>query len=247
MSKRYREYGTALLMLAGSGVLAAILLSQLLHYRHVRANLKSRLSTKLEVHLQAPAGEEKHYQLPGLEDYAVTVERPLFMENRKPAEAEVAASAPETANVPKLPLTAKLMGVVFAPGQKPLGLFTDAAGKYMRLRSDDPKAIGGWKVVGIEADKAIMEQDGVREELKLVKAKLKKPPLPPKTAAFPRQFPGQFPGQPPSPFGANNPATPPGTPENPAIPPLPVDSGQPIPNEPFNATPVPPEEFPNEQ
>jgi hypothetical protein len=246
MSKRYRDYGPALLALAGSGLLLAVLLWQWLHYRGREADLKSRLAAKVEVRLQAAPKEEQPYALPGLEAYAATVERPLFMESRRPAEAD--AGEPPAASAPKRPLTAKLMGVVFAPGQKPLGLFVDARGKYKRLRSDDPNPLDGWTVVGIEADKAILEQDGTREELKLAKPRPKRPPTPPPGTPGAPGFPGPaaappaepFPGQPP-PFDPNNPEVP----QEPE--PEPVDVEQPNPDDPVDEIPVAPEEAPPEQ
>ncbi len=244
MVKRYRDYSLALLSLAGSIVLAVILLSQWLHYRGKQSDLKKLLATKVEAHVEAQKPEEQHVELPGLEEYLATIQRPLFMEGRRPATEEEAT--PDERPVEKKPLTAKLMGIVFAP-KETLGLFVDAQGKYKRLRIND--SIGGWKVTGMEADKAIMEQDGSREELKLAKPKLKKPPGQPKAGgpmpigqAMPGQpFPGQampgqpMPGQQAPPFGAMNP-------NNPEEP---IDPAQP--NEPVDETAIPPELPPNAQ
>jgi len=237
MSKRYRDYGLALALLAGAGLLALVLVWQWSHYRAKERDLKNRLAAKVEVHLQAPAPENQQDGLPGLDNYSATVERPLFMEGRRPGEVEVAmADAPPA---PHLPLTAKLMGVVFAPGQT-LGLFVDAQGKYKRLRKNE--SLGGWKVAEILADKAIMEQDGNREELKLLKTKPKKPHFPANPAGVPPPA-GPFPGQPPipPPFGGNPP---------PVNPDEPVEPEQPIPNDAVDETIAPPEpveEIPNEQ
>ena len=169
MVKRHRDYNLALLLLAGSAVLAVILFSQWLHYRGKQSDLKKLLATKVEARMEAQKEEEQHIELPGLEDYAATVERPLFMEGRRPATD--VDDQPDQPPPEKKPLTLKLMGVVFAP-KETLGLFVDAQGKYKRLRIND--LIGDWKVSGIESDKAIMEQDGSREELKLAKPKSKK-------------------------------------------------------------------------
>lgn len=114
MLKRYREYGLALLLLAGSGLLALVLLAEWAHYRGKQSGLKRRLAEKVEVRLQAPPAQAADYALPDLESYAQTVERPLFMEGRRPAEAD--ASLPDTPVAEKTPLGVKLMGVVFTPG-----------------------------------------------------------------------------------------------------------------------------------
>ena len=138
------------------------------------------------------------------------------------------------------------MGVIFAPDDT-MGLFVDAQGKYKRLHLHD--SIGGWKVAEIKADRAVMEQDEAREELKLAKPKQKKPgqqkpgnPPPPFGGAnMPGQpLPGQpFPGQQPPPFGPSNP-------NNLNAPEESVDTEQP--NEAVDETAIPPEEPPpNEQ
>lgn len=236
MPKRYREYAPALLMLAVGGLLALVLLVQWLYYHSREADLKKRLADKVEVHMQAASGEQERYELPGLDDYAATIERPLFMESRRPGD--VAEPEQNTAPVQKLPLNAKLMGIVFAPDQKPLGLFVDARGKYKRLHKED--LIDGWKVVELQADKAVMEQDDTRQDLKLLKAKPKKPPTPPPPGAQPPD--GQTPEPAPPEDGSN-----PDDPNNPEIPPEPVDSEQPMPEESVDEIPAQPEEVPNEE
>ena len=237
MAKRFRDYNLALLFIAVSALLSVVFVSQWLHYRHQRTDLKKLLATKVEARMEDQKVEEQHFELPSLEEYSATVERPLFMEGRRPATVE--ANEPEAAPVEKKPLAVKLMGVVFAP-KETLGLFVDAQGKYKRLRIND--SIGGWKVEGIEADKAIMEQDGAKEELKLAKPKQKKGPGQPKPGG-PMGGPPPFgqpgvPGQQVPPFGAVNP-------NNPNMPEPPFDSEQP--NDPVDETAIPPEEPQYEQ
>jgi len=237
MAKRFRDYNLALLFIAVSALLSVVFVSQWLHYRHQRTDLKKLLATKVEARMEDQGVEEQHFELPSLEEYSATVERPLFMEGRRPATVE--ANEPEAAPVEKKPLAVKLMGVVFAP-KETLGLFVDAQGKYKRLRIND--SIGGWKVTGIEADKAIMEQDGAKEELKLAKPKQKKGPGQPKPGG-PMGGPPPFgqpgvPGQQVPPFGAVNP-------NNPNMPEPPFDSEQP--NDPVDETAIPPEEPQYEQ
>ncbi len=237
MAKRFRDYNLALLFIAVSALISVVFVSQWLHYRHQQTDLKKLLATKVEARMEDQKEEEQHFELPSLEEYSATVERPLFMEGRRPATVE--ANEPEAAPVEKKPLAVKLMGVVFAP-KETLGLFVDAQGKYKRLRIND--SIGGWKVEGIEADKAIMEQDGTKEELKLAKPKQKKGTGQPKPSG-PMGGPPPFgqpgaPGQQVPPFGAVNP-------NNPNMPETPLDSEQP--NDPVDETAIPPEEPQYEQ
>jgi hypothetical protein len=243
MSKRYRDFGLPLLLLAASGLLAVVVLWQWSHYRAKDAALKNRLAAKVEVRLPTPPAEQAHDGLPGLDGYNVTVERPLFMENRKPGEAEV--KPVELPRVEHQPLAAKLMGVAFGPEQT-MALFVDAQGKYKRLSKND--SIGGWKVVEIKPDMAILEQDGTREELKLLKVKPKKPGNPLAPGVPP--LPGQFPGQPPipNPFAPPNPLG--GNPQPPS-PDVPVETEpvNPIPNDASDQTfpqPEQPDQFQND-
>ena len=236
MFKRFREYNLALLILAVSALLGVLLVSQWLHYRHKQADLKKLLATKVETHMNAQPIEEQHADLPSLEEYSATIERPLFMEGRRPVTQD--ANEPEAAPVEKKPLAVKLMGIILAP-KVTMGLFVDAQGKYKRLHIND--SIGGWKVSGLESDKAIMEQDGTKEELKLAKPKQKKGQGPAKPGLFPGGPQGGppgtpppfgqpgMPGQQPPPFGAMNP-------NNPNMPEPPFDSEQP--NEPVDETPM---------
>ncbi len=245
MPGRYRDYNLAMLLLACSGVLAVVLFSQWLHYRGKEADLKKLLASKVETQVKAETAEAPHVELPGLEDYTATIERPLFMEGRRPVTEEAAASEPTA--VEKKPLTVKLMGVIFAPDAT-MGLFVDAQGKYKRLHLHD--SIGGWKLAEIKADRVVMEQDEAHEELKLAKPKQKKPPGQQKLGNPPPPFgganmpgqplPGQpFPGQQAPPFGPINP-------NNFNAPEESIEPEQP--NEAVDETPIPPEEpLPNDQ
>jgi len=237
MPKRYREYALAGALLGVCGLLLLILLSEWAYFRNRQADLKARLAEKVEVQLKTQALGQARYELPGLDDYAATVERPLFMEGRKPAEVD--AGLAEVPNVIKAPLNLKLMGVLTAPDHA-VGLFMDAKGKYKRLRKNE--SLAGWKLAELGPDAAVMEQDGTREELKVFKPKLKKKP----------EFP--VPGQPP----VGQPAVPPGgvpaippqqpmqPPVNPEFQPMPVEPDQPNP-EAVDESAFPPEDPANAQ
>jgi len=229
MPKHYRDYALPLVLLAGSGLLLVILLSEWAYYRNRQADLKTRLSEAVDVHLQASAVGQERYELPGLENYAATVERPLFMEGRRPPDED--AGQPETANVVKAPLNLKLMGVLTAPGQA-VGLFVDSKGKYKRLHKNE--SMDGWKVTELEPGKAVMEQDGSREELNVFKPRTKKKAGPPVPVMTPG---GQIPGQP---------VPVPGT-ANPDMPQTPMDPEQPNLDVPLDESAVPPEEPANDQ
>jgi len=230
VAKRNRDYVWPLALFAGCGLLVLVLLAEWAFYRNRQAELKTRLAEKVEVHLRAAAVGQKGYELPGLEAYPATVERPLFMESRRPAEQD--SGQPEVASAVKSPLTLKLKGVLTAPDQIE-GLFVDAKGKYSRLRKNG--TIDGWKLMELNPTKAVLEQDGSREELKLFEPKPKKKAQAPGMAP-PQPIPGQHaqaPGFPPQP-----------APPSPEMQPPPMDNDQPNSNEPVDE---PPEEPPHDQ
>jgi len=231
LPKRYRDFTLALLLLVGCGPLLLILLSEWFYFSYRQTDLKKRLAETVEVHLKTPSVEQARYELPALENYAATIERPLFMESRRPAEEDT--SQPEPVAVEKRPLNLKLMGVASTPDHA-VGLFVDAKGKYKRLHKND--TMDGWKVFGLEPGKAIMEQDGTHEELKVFKLKPKKKQEPPVAGINPNgQIPGQpIPGQ-PVPGSADY------------QPPPPTDGDQPNPIEPIDEIAVPPEDSANDQ
>jgi hypothetical protein len=171
MSKLYREYGFSLFLLAASGLLAVVLLLEWAHFRGEEADLERRLATKVEVNVEAPQREEEETSgLPDLEEFSEMINRPLFVEARRPPEVGE-GSAQE--RMVQTPLTLKLMGVVFTPKDR-TALLVDAKGKYKRARKNT--VVDGWTLVEIEQDKVTLAQGEEQQELKLLKPK-------PKTAA----------------------------------------------------------------
>ena len=168
MSKLYREYGFSLFFLAAGGLLAVVLLLEWAHFRGEEADLERRLATKVEVNLEAPQREEEETSgLPDLEEYSEMINRPLFVEARRPPEVGEASTQEKMLQTP---LTLKLMGVVFTPKDK-TALLVDAKGKYKRARKNT--VVDGWKLVEIEQDKVTLAQGEEQQELKLLKPKPK--------------------------------------------------------------------------
>ena len=166
-----REYVTAILMAAVSGVMLLALLGEWVHYRSQRQDITERTAVKPVPPEQNPEAPPVEPKAPALEAYDEMINRPLFIQGRRPPaedEPEAAAEAPE----PKTPLNAKLMGVVLTPGAK-TALFVDPQGKYKRGRKNT--VIDGWKVFEIKEDRVVMEQGGEHKDLMLIKPKAKPP------------------------------------------------------------------------
>lgn len=111
------------------------------------------------------------HALPDSGSFAETVERPLFMETRRPAPP--AAVEPAAKLEPPTPVTFRLMGVIATP-KGPVALIADKKGKYHRLRPKEKSE--GWEVHEIQPDHLIVEQQGIQEDLSLIKKRPKTAP-----------------------------------------------------------------------
>jgi type II secretory pathway component PulC len=173
MKKLLREYTLALLLLAGCGVLALILVLQGVLHRIESAQVLAPPRLDTPVDLAGATDEEQAFSLKALDEYAEIVERPLFQEGRRPGKASTEdSSAPA-----HTPFNFKLMGVIVTPRDR-TALLLDAKNKYKRVR---PNAlVGGWRVVEIGTDRVILQQGEEVRELPLLKPK-------PKLAASPSQ------------------------------------------------------------
>lgn len=235
MSKRYRPYAWAILFAFASGILLAVLLGQWGYFKYRQFQLKTQSETKLEAHLKPLVVEQQRFELPGLDRFSNTVDKPLFMESRKPPEE--GETEQDTQPAQKVPLNLKLKGIATKNG-KAVALFVDNRNKYKRLHVDE--SIEGWKLIEIQTDRAILEQEGgPKETLILFEPKPKKKtspayagapvqpgqPVPSGLNPVPPQIPGQPPGFPSAPPPVDNVApeiqNPPPEPEqpNPDVPP----------------------------
>jgi hypothetical protein len=172
VEKLYRDYGVALALLAGGLILLLVLAVEGWHFQGKRTELKSRQPVKSGSTLEPlENGQDQAITLPGLEHYSDMVQRPLFMEGRRPAPEESLAAA-EPPKVETGPLNLKLMGLVFTPSDKTV-ILVDEKNKYKRVRNN--ATVAGWKLVEIGEDRVVMEQSGERKELLLLKPKPKGP------------------------------------------------------------------------
>lgn len=134
----------------------------------------------------AESVDTEDFELPEIQEYETIVERPLFMESRRPG-AEVGETT--AAAAPNTPLTVKLMGVAFTPNDK-TALLVDAKGKYKRLKKNG--TIDGWTLVEFAPDKVTLQRDDEQRDLMLLKPKPKTAraqPTPAQAQQAPRQQP----------------------------------------------------------
>jgi hypothetical protein len=137
-----------------------------------------------------PAVESEDFELPDIQGYETIVERPLFMEGRRPG-TEVDDT--NTAAAPDSPLTVKLVGVAFTPTDK-TALLVDAKGKYKRLKKNG--SVDGWTLIEFAPDRITLQRGNEQRELMLLKPKPKTLPAR-ATPGQPQQVPPPQRQQPP--------------------------------------------------
>lgn len=105
--------------------------------------------------------------LPAVDQFSEMIERPLFMETRRPNPPT--AIKPVKLE-PPAPVTFRLMGVIDSPRGK-TALISDAKGKYKRLRPKEHQ--DGWEISEITPDHLHLEQQGEAQDLSLLKKRPK--------------------------------------------------------------------------
>ncbi|MBM4199854.1 MAG: hypothetical protein FJ189_01030 [Gammaproteobacteria bacterium] len=132
------------------------------------------------------------FVLPAVDEFSDFVERPLFVEGRKPPPEDEQKQAAEVQDT--TPLNLKLMGVMFSPSGE-LAILAEASGKNRRVRKGG--TISGWRLVDLKTDHVTVQRGEERRDLALLKPRPK--------AGGPGQPPGSVPGGPPSRRGAQPP------------------------------------------
>ena len=117
-----------------------------------------------------PLPPEPSFSMPPIEDFAETIDRPIFSSTRRaragPAP-QVAASAPTS-------LSFVLEGVVITSGERWALLRPEGGGEIIRLAEGG--LLGGWEVIAIHPDKVSLRRDEVETVLELI-FKLAPPPV----------------------------------------------------------------------
>lgn len=182
--------GVAGLLFVGLAIESALLKSERM--------TAAAASEKAAVPEATQAVDSEDFELPDVQEYETIVERPLFMEGRRPGvevNSITAAAAPDT------PLTVKLVGVAFTPTDK-TALLVDAKGKYKRLKKNG--LIEGWTLIEFAPDKVTLQRDDEQRELMLLKPKPKTQPAQ-ATPNQPQQVPPPQQQQQPPPAPARRP------------------------------------------
>lgn len=188
------------LQLLGCGFLTSLILVEWGYGQYARDQLQAELDRPVESDFQADSLPELAADTPSLDQYSAIVERPLFIEGRKPiVEQPVKEVVPvEVGQIDDW----QLIGV-FTKSKQPTVLFRkqNEAKKYLKLNEN--QTIAGWLVQKIQPDQVTLQQ-GAQQKI----VPLRKPRVQPPAG-----------GKPATP----KPARPPGAPPaNNAVPPQPV-------------------------
>jgi hypothetical protein len=185
------------------GVLCALLVAGLLLesvvFRRSGTEKPSPTAASATPQPAESADAETAFVLPSVEEYADFVDRPLFVEGRKPPPEEEQKQATEAQDTQ--PLSLKLMGVLFHPNGE-MAILAEQSGKHRRIRKGG--TISGWRLVDLKTDRVTVQRGDERRDLPLLKPRPKTAQL--GTAGQPPQGPN--PGGQPARRGAHPPPEP---------------------------------------
>lgn len=113
------------------------------------------------------------FELPPPDEFSAFVDRPLFMEGRRPAVESDQAEAPKEEEL--TPLALSLMGVTFGPhGQ--MAILAEASGKNRRVKLGG--TIDGWRLIELKPDRVTLLRGQEKRDLPLLKPRTSGPQAP---------------------------------------------------------------------
>ena len=167
LDPRLKPYAVPIGLGSGLVLLIIVILIEWFAFRHSLAQ-ENKTSRGPNPQTLGAAVSLEGLALPPVHDFSETVERPLFMETRRPSPPPPPGPPPRSE--PPAPVSFQLMGVIESPKGR-LALIAEAKGKYRRLRLKD--AIDGWEVTEIRDDRLFLEQGGLKQDIGLTKKRAK--------------------------------------------------------------------------
>lgn len=173
------------LQLAGCGLLTAILAAEWGYGQFADQQLQTALQSSGQADYQADDLPQLNLPKHNSENFSAVVERPLFIEGRKPIAEAGPADTAQNAEVGQL--EDWLLIGVYNKDKKPMALFgkQNEAKKYQKLA--EQQSIAGWQVHQIQPDRVILQQ-GVQQKtvmLRKPRPQGKTPPTPKNRPAVP--------------------------------------------------------------
>lgn len=117
------------------------------------------------------------FSLPSVDNYAETVERPLFAHDRQPHQSVAVPKQPQTQQpVRQADPNRFVLSAVVIEGDMRVALLRDPAnGKLTRLK--EGSSVGGWSLSEVKADSVVLSNGSTTQEVQLRRFE---PPPPPK-------------------------------------------------------------------
>lgn len=145
-------------------VLAAIAAAELLY--GVGSGGGSSIGPVPQTGADLPELPTASFELPDQASLSETVERPLFMANRRPAEASAQAAPQPTRQSHQPKATRYLLSAIVIVDQERVALLTDTAtGSLSRVKEGE--RVPGWQIEEIGEDMVVLVNGGARERLPL--------------------------------------------------------------------------------
>lgn len=163
--------------LTACGIFGAVLLLEMGLGELSLSQLRAALNAKIDTEYQSDPLPvlELQKQLP--ESYNSIVERPLFIEGRKPLPETGQEGTEDAADTSQLD-DWELIGL-YSTDSKPLALFRKKNEAKEYLRISEQQTISGWQLIEIQPDKAILQLGGQQKSVMLRKPRQQiKPAMP---------------------------------------------------------------------
>jgi len=173
------------LQLLGCGMLSLVLAAEWGYKQFSAGQLQTLLAPRAQGDFQAEELPSIANDKASAETYGEIVERPLFIEGRKPIPEANPIETAQSQDAGQIDDWA-LVGV-YNKDKHPVALFSkrNEAKKFMKITED--QSISGWQLKQIQADRVLLQQAGQEKTVVLRKPRLQtKPPIPGKAAVPPR-------------------------------------------------------------
>ena len=149
------------------GVLAAVLCLEIAGGELSQSRLQDTLNKRIDSEYQSDPLPSLELPKQTPDSYSTIIERPLFIEGRKPLPEAAQESAETDTDTGQLD-DWELIGL-YSTDSKPMALFRkqNEAKKYLRIH--EQQSISGWLLKQIQADKVILQLGGQQKSVMLRK------------------------------------------------------------------------------
>jgi hypothetical protein len=174
------------LQLLAGGLLSLILLAEWSYSHFSRQQLLTSLTQPKHSDFQAEQLPNLSDHKPALESYNEIVDRPIFIEGRKPVSEVTQADNAQGPDLGEID-NWSLIGI-YNKGKKSMALFCKRTEAKTFSKISQDQSISGWQLKEIRPDRVILELTGQQKTVALRKPRVQvnKPPMPAKPAVPPR-------------------------------------------------------------